>query len=107
VLPKEGNTEEKLASSIKAFTEKRRKQVYDSLNELEEERYNAFRESFGKSVLNKVVAVSTNYIPYIIKVHSKPSRWQAQDIDGGCTGDHISGQDARRRTGRNGQTDLD
>jgi len=58
VLVRETNTEEKLASSIKAFTEKRRKQVYDSLNELEEERYNAFRESFGKSVLNKIVAVS-------------------------------------------------
>jgi hypothetical protein len=42
------------------FTEKRRKQVYDSLNELEEERFNAFRESFGK--LNKVVTVSARII---------------------------------------------
>lgn len=57
---KDGNTEEKLASQIKQFTEKRRKQVYDGLNEIEEERYNAFREAFGKSVLNKVVTFIKN-----------------------------------------------
>jgi hypothetical protein len=56
VVQKDSNTGEKLASSIKLFTEKRRKQVYDSLNELEEERFNAFRESFGR--MNKVVGVS-------------------------------------------------
>lgn len=58
-MPKDTNTGEKLASSIKLFTEKRRKQVYDSLNEVEEERFNAFRESFGR--MNKVVAVSASF----------------------------------------------
>jgi len=44
------------------FTEKRRKQVYDSLNELEEERFNAFRESFGNQ--KKVVMVSFTYLTF-------------------------------------------
>lgn len=78
MVPNEGN-EEKLASSIKMFTEKRRKQVYDSLNELEEERYNAFRESFGKSVLNKVEAVSVS-LHLFSSVHQKSARLKTNHL---------------------------
>lgn len=86
-MVKEANTGEKLAQSIKMFTEKRRKQVYDSLNELEEERFNAFRESFGR--MNKVVNVSAR--PLIPIVHPKSPWREAQDFSGGRLGDNVGG----------------
>ena len=45
--------DEHISSQFEDFTSKRRKQVYESLNDLEEERFNAYIEACPKKPMKK------------------------------------------------------
>jgi|LauGreDrversion4_2_1035121.scaffolds.fasta_scaffold23177_2 hypothetical protein len=47
-------TDNQITQSFSKFVMKRRKMIFNDLNEAEQERYNVFMESFGQSTQKKV-----------------------------------------------------